>query len=67
MRSYIQRWSVIKNSAENIFDEQAIDAINGLHRQDFIEELGRSNWKTVSILMDIANRFVYGEDSFHNK
>jgi hypothetical protein len=39
MRSYLQRWSVIKNSAENIFDERAIDAfINGLCHQDFIEE-----------------------------
>jgi hypothetical protein len=68
MRSYIQRWSVIKNSAENVFDERAIDTfINGLRRQDFIEELGRSNRKTVSVLMDIANRFADGEDSFHNK
>jgi hypothetical protein len=26
MRTYIQRWNIIKNSAENISDERAIDA-----------------------------------------
>jgi hypothetical protein len=26
MRTYIQRWNVIKNSAENISDKRAIDA-----------------------------------------
>jgi hypothetical protein len=26
LRSYIQRWSIIKNSAEDVFDERAIDA-----------------------------------------
>jgi hypothetical protein len=26
LRSYIQRWSIIKNSAEDISDERAIDA-----------------------------------------
>ena len=26
MRTYIQRWSIIKNSAEHVSDERAIDA-----------------------------------------
>jgi hypothetical protein len=66
--SYIRRWSVIKNLSENVSDERAIDAfINGLRRQDFVEEIGRSNPKTVSALMDIANKFMDDEYAYHNK
>jgi hypothetical protein len=68
MRSYIQRWSIIKNLAENVYDEREIDAFsNGLRRKDFIEELGRANPKTIAQLMDIANTWEDGEDAFHNK
>jgi hypothetical protein len=34
---------------------------------DFVEELGRAKPKTVSELMEIANRFADGEDAYHNK
>jgi hypothetical protein len=48
LRSYIQRWSVIKNSAEDISDERAIDAFSaGLHRLDLMEEVGRTKPRTV--------------------
>jgi hypothetical protein len=41
LRSYIQCWSVIKNSAEDVSDERAIDAFSaGLHRSDLVEEIG---------------------------
>jgi hypothetical protein len=41
MRAYIQRWSIIKNSAENVSDERAIDAfVAGIRRRDLIEDLG---------------------------
>jgi hypothetical protein len=47
--SYIQWWSIIKNSAENISDERAIDAFAfGLCSSDIVEELGRIRPKTVS-------------------
>jgi hypothetical protein len=68
MRKYIQRWNIIKNSAENISDERAIDAfVAGIRRGDFVEDLGRTNPKTVSALMEIANRWADGEDVVHNK
>jgi hypothetical protein len=68
LRSYIQRWSIIKNSAVEVSDESAIDAFTlGLRRGDFVEEMGRIKPKTVSDLMDIANRFADGEDAFNNK
>jgi hypothetical protein len=58
MRAYIQRWSIIKNSAEHVSDERAIDAfIAKICRRDLIEELGRSNRRIVAELMEIANRF----------
>jgi hypothetical protein len=68
LRSYIQRWSVIKNSAEDVFDERAIDAFSsGLCRTDLVEEIGRARPKTVSELMETANRFTDGEDAYNNK
>jgi hypothetical protein len=42
LRSYIQRWSIIKNSAVDVLDERAIDAFTlGLQREDLVEEMGR--------------------------
>jgi hypothetical protein len=66
--SYIQRWSIIKNSAEDISNEQAIDAFaTGLCHSDLVEELGRTRPRTVSELMEVANRFTDGEDAYNNK
>jgi hypothetical protein len=65
---YIQRWSIIKNSAVKVSDERAIDVFTlGLRRGDLVEEMGRIKPKTVSDLMDIANRFADGEDACNNK
>jgi hypothetical protein len=66
--SYIQRWSIIKNSAEDVSDERAIDAFSaGLRCSDLVEELGRTKPKTVSELMEVTNRFTNGEDTYNNK
>jgi hypothetical protein len=68
LRSYIQRWSIIKNSAVDVSDERAIDAFTlGLRRGDLVKEMGRIKPRTVSDLMDIANRFADGEDACNNK
>jgi hypothetical protein len=68
IRSYIQRWSIIKNSAVKVSDERAIDAFTlGLRRGDLVEEMGRIKPKIVSDLMDIANRFANDEDACNNK
>jgi hypothetical protein len=59
---------IIKNSAEDISDERAVDAFSaGLHHSDLVEELGRTKPGTVSELMEVANRFVDGEDAYNNK
>jgi hypothetical protein len=68
LRAYIQRWSIIKNSAVKVSDERAIDAFTlRLQRGDLVEEMGRLKPKIVSDLMDIANRFTDGEDACNNK
>jgi hypothetical protein len=68
LRFYIQRWSVIKNSAEDISDEQAIDAfLAGLRHSDFVEEIGRTRPTTVVELMEETNKFTDGEDAYNNK
>jgi hypothetical protein len=68
LRSYIQRWSIIKNSTEDFSDERVVDAFSaGLCRSDLVEELGRTKPRTVSELMEVANRFADGEDAYNNK
>jgi hypothetical protein len=68
LRSYIQRWSVIKNSAEDVSDEQAIDAFSAsLHRLDLVEEIGRTRPTTVAELMEEANKFADGEDAYNKE
>jgi hypothetical protein len=68
LRAYIQRWSLIKNSAVEVLNERAIDAfIIRLRQRDLVEEMDRIKPKTVSDLMDIANRFADGEDVCNNK
>jgi hypothetical protein len=68
LRSYIQRWSVIKNSAEDVSDEGAIDAFSaGLCRSDLVEEIGRTRPTTVAELMEEAKKFADGEDAYNNK
>jgi hypothetical protein len=66
--SYIQRWSIIKNSTEDVSDERAVDAfLAGLRRWDLVEELGRTRPKTVSELIEITSRFADGEVAYNNK
>src|SRR3954463_12937339 len=68
VRAYLQRWSLIKNSAEHISNERAIDTfIAGVRRRDLVEELGRSKPSTVGDLMDIANKWADGEDALQKK
>jgi hypothetical protein len=68
LHSYIQCWSVIKNSAEDVSDKRAIDAFSsGLRRSDLVEEIGRTRPRTVFELMEVANRFADGEDAYNNK
>jgi hypothetical protein len=68
LRSYIQWWSIIKNSTEDVSDERAVDAFSaGLRCSDLVEELGRTRPRTVSELMEVANKFADGEDAYNNK
>lgn len=64
LREYMQRWTLLKNTCENINQELIIDAFKrGLLRRDLREELGRLKPKTVGRLMEIVNDWADGEDS----
>jgi hypothetical protein len=68
LRSYIQRWSIVKNSAEDVSDERAIDAFTAeLRRLDLVEEIRRARPTTVAELMEQANKFADREDAYNNK
>jgi hypothetical protein len=56
-----------KNSAEDVSDERVDAFSSGLRCLDLIEELGRTNPKTVSELTEIANRFADGEVAYYSK
>src|SRR3954470_7852529 len=68
LRTYIQRWTILKNSAEDISDESAIDAFRrGLQRIDFKEQLGQMKVQTLARLLEQANNWADGEDSVWNE
>ena len=68
IRSYIQRWTNLRNSSTGVDDSRAIDAFgDGLQRDDFREILGRKKPTTVAHLMNIANKWADGEDSISSK
>src|SRR4051812_44550616 len=63
LRAYIQRWTILKNSAEDIADESATDAFRrGLQRIEFKEQLGRMKVRTIARLLEQANSWADGED-----
>src|SRR3954466_16059150 len=62
--AYIQRWTILKNSAEDISDESAIDAFRrGLQHIDFKGQLGQMKVRTLAWLLEQANTWADGEDS----
>lgn len=63
VHSYIQRFSKLLNSAEDVSVDRVIDAFDhGLIRVDFQEDLGQRNPKTIAQLMNLANKWADGED-----
>ena len=68
LRAYIQRWTILKNSAEDISDEIAIDAFRrGLQRIEFKEQLGKMKVRALARLLELANSWADGEDSVRNE
>src|SRR3954462_271207 len=68
LRAYIQRWTILKNSAEDISDESAIDAFRrGLQRIELKEQPGKMKVRTLAQLLELANSWADGEDSVRNK
>ena len=68
LRAYIQRWTILKNSAEDISDESAIDAFRrGLQRIEFKEQLGQMKVRTLARLLEQANSWEDGEDYVCNE
>src|SRR3954470_9914055 len=64
LRAYIQRWTILKNSAEHISDESVIDAFRrGLQRIDFKEQLGQMKVRTLARLLEQANNWRTGKNS----
>src|SRR4051812_34672875 len=68
LRAYIQRWTILRNSAKDISDESAIDAFRrGLQRIDFKEQLGHMKVRTLVRFLEQANNWADGEDSIRNE
>src|SRR3954470_9035572 len=68
LRAYIQQWTILKNSEEDMSDESAIDAFRrGLQRIEFKEQLGQMKVRTLAQLLELANSWADGKDSVRNK
>ena len=68
LRAYIQRWTILKNSEEDISDESAIDAFRrGLQRIEFKEQLRQMKVQTLAWLLEQANSWADGEYSVRNE
>ena len=68
LRSYIRRWTTIRNSVGTVSEDRAIDAFTqGLARRDFREALGREKPISIAQLMKVANEWADGEDSVRDK
>src|SRR4051812_4727059 len=56
LRAYIQRWTILKNSAEDISDESAINAFGrDLQCIEFKEQVGQMKVRTLARLLEQAN------------
>ena len=63
LRSYIRRWTEIRNSVGVISEDMAMDAfIMGLARHDLKEALGRKKPTSVASLLMTATEWADGED-----
>src|SRR3954470_19970481 len=68
LRAYIQRWTILKNSAEDKSDESAIDTFRrGLQRIDFKEQLGQMKVRTLGRLLKQAKNWADREDFVRNE
>src|SRR6185369_5658854 len=64
LRSYIRRWTEIRNSVGTISEDRAMDAFTqGLARKDFREALGREKPSSLAQLIKNATEWADGEDS----
>ncbi|KAK1617433.1 hypothetical protein QYE76_022950 [Lolium multiflorum] len=68
MRAFIGRFTKLLNAAEDVSVDRAIDAFSdGIRRESYIEELGRKKPKTITKLMEIANSWADGEDTYEDR
>ena len=59
--------TTLKNSAVNVSHESAIRSFKeGVRRRELKKELGRQKPKTISEMMEIANRWADGEESLRS-
>lgn len=66
LREYIQRWTTLHNSVENITEHQAICAFKqGVRYRELTLKFGPSDISTLSRMMEIANRYANGEEDDH--
>ena len=61
LRSYIQRWTLLRNTMEPVSEDRVMDAfMHGVARRDLREEFGRLQPKTTIELMKTANQWAEG-------
>jgi hypothetical protein len=63
LRDYIQCWTTLHHVVENVTKHQAVCAFKaGVRYRELILKFGRSGTLTMSRMMEIATRYVNGEE-----
>jgi hypothetical protein len=63
LREYIQRWTTLHNTVENVTEHQAVCAFKaGTRYRELVLKFGRSGDLSLSRAMEIANKYANGEE-----
>ena len=63
LRDFIQRWTTLHHTIENVSEHQAVCAFKeGVKYRELVLKFGRTGDMTLTRMMDIATRYANGEE-----
>ena len=63
LRDYIQRWTTLHHTVENVLEHQAVCAFKeGIHYRELSLKFGRTGDMSLTQMMEIATRYANGEE-----
>ena len=63
LREFIQRWSTLHHTVENVSEHQAVCAFKeGVKYRELVLKFGRTGDMTLTRMMEIATKYANGEE-----